>query len=298
MNELDSKFKKILLILSTIIGMFFLMTVGVLYFHASGMMSSNGESSVSEGSRPEQERPTPDEGSDVTTEPEVYELRMNATEYQIELFEELIPAHNQFEALGTDEALQDYASAIVKNFVADFFTLSNKESRSDIGGVQFFSDDVVDHFTADAMDNFYLYLGRHIEAFGSEAMPEIASVAVTGVEFGQRPVEVEEEEPDEEINIWEIIDPEEPEDVEYERTIIVYVEWTFAPTALPQIDEFQTSARFVLMEVEDAGVRIFQIQLIEEECEMDIWGQCIVEPDDAIYGYEETEGDTYPPATH
>lgn len=286
MNNLDSKFKKILLILSTIIGIFFFITIGVLFLHARGMMASNDVPSTTNRT---QEQTPPD-----SEEPKGYELRMNATEYQIDLFEELMQAHDQFEALGTDDALEDYASAIVKNFVVDFFTLSNKESRADVGGVQFFSNDVADHFKNAAMDGFYLHLGRLTETFGSEAMPTIESITITEVEFSTRPIDVEadDEEPDEEIDTWNVAELEEPLEPEYEDIIIVYVEWTFAQTALSQIDEFQTSARFVLKEVEDEGVHIFQIEMIEEECEYDMWGHCI-EPDDSTYGT--TEPSTYPP---
>lgn len=277
MNDLDSKFKKILLILSGIIGVFFLVAVGTLFFHARGMFAND--------TTPEPEAPESNQVETPPVEPEGYELRMNATAYQIELFEELMAAHDQFGESGTDEALHAYASTIVRNFVADFFTLSNKDSRADVGGAQFFSNDVVNSFTTAAMDDFYLYLGRHIETYGREAMPTIESTVITHVEFGARPIEVEEEEAqtNEEVDIWEIIEPEEPVEVEYERTIVVYVEWTFGQTTLPYIDQFQTSARFVLMEVENEGIRIFQIEMIEEECEYDMWGQCIVEPEGSTY---------------
>jgi len=288
MNDLDNKFNKILLILITIIGIFFLITVGVLYFHAGDMITGNVSTTperVDQNQNQVQEPETSEESPEEDFE--VYELRIDATEYQVDRFEELINAHDQFEELGTDDALKAYASAIARNFVADFFTLSNKESRTDVGGVQFFSYDVAGDFTTAAIDEFYLYLGRHIEAFGNEAMPTIESTTIIDVRFGSRLVEVEEDEEDEEIDIWAIVEPEEPE---YEQTIIVDIEWTFAPTTLPQIDQFQTSARFVLMEVEGEGVRIFQIEMIEEVCEVDIWGQCITEPNDPTYP-------TYPPIT-
>jgi hypothetical protein len=260
MNDLNNKFNKILLVLSTIIGIFLLITLGALFFHARGMMTSDVPSAPESNQTQSLEEPS---------DPEGYELRMNATEYQIELFEELIRTHDQFEELGTDFALEEYASAIVRNFIADFFTLSNKESRADIGGIQFFSNDVATNFTTAAMDEFYLYLGRHIEVNGQEMMPTVDSTTITSFQFGTRLKEIEDEETEEEIDIWGLIAPVEPE---YEKTIIVDAEWTFAQTALPQIEQFQTAARFILMEVEGEGVRIFQIEMIEVEC--DFWAQC------------------------
>lgn len=278
MNDLDNKFKKLLLILSTIIGIFFLMTISALFLYMRGLLTNDIAPAPGGNVRQSQNQVQPPE---VSLEPQGYELRMNATEYQIELFEELVRAHDQFEASGTDAALQTYASAIVRNFVADFFTLSNKESRADVGGVQFFSHDVVDNFTTAAVDEFYLYLGRQIAAFGHEAMPTIESTTVTHFAFDTRVIEVEEE-ADEAMDTWELIEPEVPVELEYERIIVVDVEWTFAQTPLPQIEAFQTSARFILMEVEGEGWRIFQIEMTEEACEYDAWGQCVIEPHDWV----------------
>lgn len=270
MNDINRRFTKILLILSTFIGIFLLITIGALFFHTRGMMVSNnnGDDAPSNVSQ----IPTDSNAEEL----EVYELRMNATDYQIEQFDALMEAHEQFDALGTDNALQAYASAIVRNFIADFFTLSNKSSRADVGGVQFISSDVADYFTTWAIDTFYLHLGRYIQAYGDEAMPTIEFTTITEVEFDNRLIEVEEEESDEEIDPWEMIEPVEPE---YEPIIVVYAEWRFASTILPHIDEFQTAARFVLKEVEDEGLRIFQIEAIEEECVYDLWRNC-VESDD------------------
>jgi hypothetical protein len=203
-----------------------------------------------------------DEGERVIPElPESngYTLRRQATAYQIELFELLVNAHDQFYETASDEDLKNYASAIVRNFVADFFTLSNKNSRSDVGGLQFFSEDVVDNFRNVAVDEFYLYLNRYIETFGSESLPTVSSTIILGeVEFDYLMIEVEGESN-------EISDEREGTRLKEEvRTIIIDIEWTYEATTLPYIDRFQTLARFVLVEHEES-VRIYVIELTETD---------------------------------
>ena len=202
-----------------------------------------------------------------------YVLHRSATAHQIELFEILVYAHDQFYETASDEDLESYAAAIVRNFVADFFTLSNKESRSDVGGLQFFSENLVDNFKSFAIDDYYLYLNHFIDKFGSDLLPTVDSTTVINTEFSSQIVEKENEEADDPFEV-EPVTPYEPiiydegnissEEAtlgEEVRTIIVDVEWSYATTTLPYIDDFQTSARFVLV-ISEEDVKIYAIQLI------------------------------------
>jgi len=200
---------------------------------------------------------------DQLPESEGYTLRRNPTEYQIELFELLVHAHDQFYETESDEDLKSYASAIVRNFVADFFTLSNKNSRSDVGGLQFFTEDLVDNFRSFAIDEFYLYLNQHIEMFGRESLPTVVSTTILNVGFEPRLIEIEDE--NGEVDDGNTMFGEESTiSMEEIRTIVVDIEWTYATSTLQEIDEFQTSARFVLVQHED-GVRIYVIGLIVDD---------------------------------
>ena len=190
----------------------------------------------------EERRPSIPDGR----EEDGYYLRSNATDYQVELFEALLVAHRRHDIEQSDETLFDYAAVIAQNFIADFFTLLNKESRSDVGGVQFVTEDVRGNFQAYAVDNFYLYLNHYIEIFGSEALPEIVDISVDYVGFEMRYVDVED---------GEYLD-------EPVRTVIVDLTWDFAQTTLEEIDEFQTRARVTLIET-DEGLRIQVIEEIE-----------------------------------
>jgi len=256
----DIKFKKVLLYISVILGIAFLVG-GILLLSQIDEVLGRNVAEVDEQTEQQTERPPVErEPIDELTDSVKYTLRRNATDYQLELFDLLVNAHEQFYADKSDENLEIYASAIVQNFVADFFTLSNKSSRSDVGGLQFFSEDTVDNFRSFAIDEFYLYLNQYIEMFGSESLPTISSTTILEIEFGTRTIEIEDEN-------GELDDEAENVPVEKEvRTIIIDIEWSYESTTLSDIDEFQTAARFVLVEHEES-VRIYIIELIETDDE-------------------------------
>jgi len=245
MKNRNDRLSKTLLSISVILGIAFLVTLFLLINQFSDSWGRRDDGDTN---------PT------ITNETERYALRQNATPYQIELFEDLLAAHDQFEQWGSDESLEAYAAAIVQNFIADFYTLSNKNNRNNVGGIQFFSEEIADVFTTHAINEFYLYLNQHIETFGSEALPTVQSIEITGVEFAQRPIESEEDESAEGYGYGHGI----PENIEYERVVIVYANWTYEATTLPGIDEFQTSARFTLRITEE-GVFIYIVEEVQEQ---------------------------------
>ena len=246
MRYKDVVFNKFLLRLSIVLGVSFLISFVLLIFQASELFGFMERSSTP---------PSNDHYESPTLEG--YHLRMNATDYQTELFSMLITAHNEFNDVGNDATLLTYASVITQNFVADFFTLSNKESRNDVGGLQFFSTDLMENFQTSAIDNFYLHLNQFTEMFGADELPTVASTRVKSVTFLPRTIELE--------------DNEDTEDIEETvRTMVVEIEWTFEETRLPYIQDFQTSGRFTLLEVEDEGVRIFSIEMISEDEYLDV----------------------------
>jgi len=261
-------FKKLLLAISAVLGITLLLSGLLLLNQMDGILGVN---EVASDQEIQEERPlTVEQQQRIDELPESvgYVLHRNFTDYQIELFEQLVHAHYRFEETDADGDLLDYASIIARNFVADFFTLSNKNSRADVGGLQFFSDDIIDDFRSFAIDDFYLYLNQHIETFGRESLPTVVSTTVLEVGFDTRIFEIEEDE-----NVAD-------EDLEFdefgqllgrgERTIIVDVAWTYGNSTLAYIDEFQTSARIELL-LSDDGLRIYVIEEIPEELPYQQW---------------------------
>ena len=261
MSNINDKFKKILLYMSTILGIAFLVSGVLLLSQIDIVLGRNNVEEVVEERLPEVQIII-----DELPESDGYILRRNATEYQIELFEILVNAHKQFDETGSNEDLKDYAAAIVQNFVADFFTLSNKNSRSDVGGLQFFSDEVVDNFRDFAVDDFYLYLNQHIETFGSELLPTVVSTTILDVEFGTRFIETGAEDEDADLDdMFAAFDQVTPSGEELE-VIVIDIEWSYGSSTLRYIDEFQTMARFILIPHEES-VKIYIIELPEIDYE-------------------------------
>lgn len=52
----------------------------------------------------------------------------------------------------------EYARLVGELFVIDFYTLDNKDGRSDVGGLQFIHKDIRDNFKIKAEDTLYKYL--------------------------------------------------------------------------------------------------------------------------------------------
>lgn len=69
----------------------------------------------------------------VEDEKKEYQLPKQATAYQKEIFDDLIKAQEAYQTDQTEQTTKDYASLVVKNFIADFYTWTNKTNHSDVG---------------------------------------------------------------------------------------------------------------------------------------------------------------------
>lgn len=112
----------------------------------------------------------------------LYEISSNATEYQKLLFTELA------DVLENDGSPQEYAASVVKNYIADFYTWSNKKGTYDIGGMQYIYQPEIVNIYNFAKDYFYRDLSYNITKYGSEALLEVENVDITFSDFN---VEVE-----------------------------------------------------------------------------------------------------------
>ncbi|MCL1990218.1 MAG: hypothetical protein FWG67_04930 [Defluviitaleaceae bacterium] len=267
MSPANNGLKKAMLFISVILCGVFLVS-GVFLFVQMGRVLGSGNPELEISSW------TPEEQQRVAELPELegYKLRQNATGYQIELFELLVHTHQRFQETGSEHDLEAYAIAIVRNFIADFFTLSNKRSRSDVGGLQFFSEDLVDNFRRFAIDEFYLYLNQHIEMFGSDVLPTVADTTILDVMFEYRIVDIEEVATgmEEMADIYQFHHGDEAVTGQQMSTIVIDAQWTYDPTTLPYIDEFQKTGRFVLV-FHDEIVSIYLVGLIPTEAYIDPW---------------------------
>ena len=107
-----------------------------------------------------------------------YVLRDNATDIQKEYFEELKRIVEKGE--GTNE---EKAASVVKNFVADFYTFSNKVGQYDVGGMYYVYTPQRKTIYIQARDQFYQYLSNYIDKYGADELLEVESVTATATEL-------------------------------------------------------------------------------------------------------------------
>lgn len=80
---------------------------------------------------------------------------------------------------------EDYAKQVAKLFIIDFYTLDNKLSKNDIGGVEFIKESMRDNFIEEARSTFYKYLEVKSDK-RTQNLPvvsEITEVLVEDTEF-------------------------------------------------------------------------------------------------------------------
>lgn len=75
-----------------------------------------------------------------------------------------------------------YAETISKLFVIDFYTLTNKLTNQDIGGIQFIHSNLQDKFIAESSGSIYKYVKNNLSGNRRQKLPEINKVEVTKVE--------------------------------------------------------------------------------------------------------------------
>lgn len=67
----------------------------------------------------------------------------------------------------------EYAKYASELFIIDFYTLNNKISKNDIGGIQFIHEDLKDNFIQKASDTVYKYINS--ESVKNE-LPEVSTI--------------------------------------------------------------------------------------------------------------------------
>lgn len=149
-----------------------------------------------------------------------YKLNGNATETQKLYFDELKYALNNTET--TPDVL---AGIIVKNFIADFYTWSNKQGSFDVGGLQYIYAPNTLYIQTEAKAFFYKDLSHYINEYGSENLLKVSSINIKYV--------------DPEVNII-IGDTSYP-------SYYVAAEWTYEPNSVFSPDSFQIKAYFSVM---------------------------------------------------
>lgn len=102
-----------------------------------------------------------------------YILSDNSTKYYKELFKELKTILNKDET--NDE---EYAKKITQLFITDLFTLSNKITSSDIGGVQYVYKDFQEDYIKLAQNGLYSSIKSNVYGDRKQELPEVSEVTI------------------------------------------------------------------------------------------------------------------------
>lgn len=73
---------------------------------------------------------------------------------------------------------EEYGRLISKLFVIDFYTLNNKVTNKDIGGIQYLQEDIRDNFSLKASNTIYKYIKNNIYGKRRQDLPEVKDAIV------------------------------------------------------------------------------------------------------------------------
>lgn len=109
----------------------------------------------------------------------LYTLRGNPTDYQKDLFKEL---SNSLKNQDKDDV--DLSSKVVQNFVADYFTWSNKKGSYDVGGRDFtFAIEGLNFYKA-SRNNFYNYMEKYLlNGYATSELPTVVNVIIDSQDY-------------------------------------------------------------------------------------------------------------------
>ena len=106
-----------------------------------------------------------------------YKLRENESGLYKKTFQELE------KVLSKDEVDEEkYAKLISKLFIIDFFSLENKIAKTDVGGVDFVEESILDNFVVNAKDTYYKYVENDLYGKRRQTLPEVTKVEIENVE--------------------------------------------------------------------------------------------------------------------
>ena len=105
-----------------------------------------------------------------------YTLNDNATKYYKTLFNEL---KKILSSEPVDE--KEYAQKVSQLFISDLFTLDNKLTSSDIGGLEYVYKDFRDDFISFAQTGMYASVKSNVYGDRKQELPEVTEVSITEV---------------------------------------------------------------------------------------------------------------------
>lgn len=105
-----------------------------------------------------------------------YQLDSNSIRLYKKYYKELV---NELKDNKVDE--KKYAELISKLFVIDYYTLNNKVTNKNIGGVQFIHSELKNSFITDASNTIYKYVESNLYGTRKQKLPEVNNVEIKAI---------------------------------------------------------------------------------------------------------------------
>lgn len=106
-----------------------------------------------------------------------YYIESNATKIERKYYKEL---EGELSDNKVDE--DNYAKLVSKLFIVDYYSLNNKITNKDIGGVQFIHSELRDKFINESSNTIYKYIENNLYGTRKQKLPEVSSVDIEKVE--------------------------------------------------------------------------------------------------------------------
>lgn len=110
-------------------------------------------------------------------EPYGYKLDDRDTSTYKKYFKEL---KENLKSENVDE--EKYAKTLTKIFITDLYTLNNKLTSTDIGGLEFIHPDMIDNFVLNAEENMYKTIQSDLYGERKQKLPVVSEVTITTCE--------------------------------------------------------------------------------------------------------------------
>ncbi|MEG0177649.1 hypothetical protein [Anaerorhabdus sp.] len=115
-----------------------------------------------------------DSGS--TMKNDQYTIGNNPTDFSKETFKKLTKALK-------DNVPEDIATAVVENFIADFYTWTNKDGNYEVGGTQYIWSSKYVSFMEQQRYGFYKDLDLYISQYGRENLLEVDTITASAIKI-------------------------------------------------------------------------------------------------------------------
>lgn len=174
-------------------------------------------------------------GSAQHNKDEQYPLRKNASEYQKEIHKEL---KEELKKESPNKAL--VSELVAKNFLADYFTWTNKLRFNDVGGISYVKKDYQSWVYHKSLDTFYNDLRYYLENDSVDKTLEVSSIQTRS-----------------HTTVIELDDKEMP-------AYMVEANWEYVPSSVLNLDEYQNKAFIKVFEDSDGHFSVVEVSANEE----------------------------------